>query len=140
MMQTRKAFVDTAFYIALFNARDPYHPIAQQLVARMERDGTLRFTTHAVLFEVGNALSKGVPRIFATRFLQSVTQDPLTKVVTVSDSVFEQAVAKFAKYSDKAWGLVDCLSFVVMEEEGITAALTSDQHFAQAGFRALMRE
>lgn len=38
---------------------------------------------------------------------------------------------------DKQWGLVDCISFVVMRERGIDEALTADHHFVQAGFRAL---
>ncbi len=44
-----------------------------------------------------------------------------------------------SQYQDKAWGLVDCISFGVMRKAGVTAALTFDQHFVQAGFQALMR-
>ncbi len=40
---------------------------------------------------------------------------------------------------DKDWSLTDCISFVVMEEHGITDALTGDHHFEQAGFRALLK-
>ncbi|MFM5956954.1 MAG: PIN domain-containing protein, partial [Dolichospermum sp.] len=40
---------------------------------------------------------------------------------------------------DKEWGLVDCISFIVMQDRGITDALTADTHFQQAGFRALLR-
>jgi len=40
----------------------------------------------------------------------------------------------------KDWGLTDCVSFVVMREQGLVDALTTDEHFQQAGFRALMRE
>jgi predicted nucleic acid-binding protein len=32
------------------------------------------------------------------------------------------------------------VSFVVMQERGLSEALTSDQHFQQAGFVALLRE
>jgi transposase InsO family protein len=46
----------------------------------------------------------------------------------------------FEKYADQRIGFTDCLSFVVMEERGITEALTTDEHFQQAGFRALLRE
>jgi predicted nucleic acid-binding protein len=35
--------------------------------------------------------------------------------------------------------MVDCVSFVVMRQFGIQRALTCDQHFAQAGFHALMQ-
>ena len=40
----------------------------------------------------------------------------------------------------KEWGLIGCASFVVMTERGLTKALTADEHFRQAGFRALLRE
>lgn len=36
--------------------------------------------------------------------------------------------------------MTDCLSFVVMQEQKLTEALTADVHFQQAGFRALLRE
>jgi hypothetical protein len=35
---------------------------------------------------------------------------------------------------------MDCVSFIVMQYSGITEALTADEHFQQAGFRALLRE
>ena len=33
----------------------------------------------------------------------------------------------------------DCTSFVVMQEEGLTDALTTDRHFEQAGFAVLLQ-
>ena len=44
----------------------------------------------------------------------------------------------FADRPDKHWSLTDCISFVVMNREGIVDALTGDRHFEQAGFRALL--
>lgn len=40
--------------------------------------------------------------------------------------------------ADKEWGLIDCMSFVVMNDQGLTDALTADSHFSQAGFRVLL--
>jgi predicted nucleic acid-binding protein len=45
---------------------------------------------------------------------------------------------RYAARPDKDWTLTDCISFVVMEDEGITDALTGDQHFVQAGFKVLL--
>jgi predicted nucleic acid-binding protein len=45
----------------------------------------------------------------------------------------------FRSRQDKEWGLVDCVSFVVMQNRGIAEALTADEHFHQAGFRSLLR-
>jgi predicted nucleic acid-binding protein len=35
--------------------------------------------------------------------------------------------------------LTDCISFVVMGGRSLTEALTSDHHFEQAGFTALLK-
>ena len=40
---------------------------------------------------------------------------------------------------DQTWSVVDCASFVVMKERGITDALAYDDDFKQAGFVALLR-
>jgi predicted nucleic acid-binding protein len=40
--------------------------------------------------------------------------------------------------TDKDWSLTDCISFSIMENRGITDALTADHHFQQAGFKTLM--
>jgi predicted nucleic acid-binding protein len=39
---------------------------------------------------------------------------------------------------DKDWSLTDCISFIAMEDQRITDALTGDKHFTQAGFRVLL--
>jgi predicted nucleic acid-binding protein len=44
-----------------------------------------------------------------------------------------------ASRPDKDWSLTDCISFVVMENQDITEALTADRHFVQAGFTALLK-
>jgi hypothetical protein len=54
-------------------------------------------------------------------------------------SDFLSALALFCNRRDKEWGMVDCVSFVVMQERWLTNALTTDEHFEQAGFRILLR-
>lgn len=53
--------------------------------------------------------------------------------------IFERGVELYHSRLDKQWSLTDCISFVVMSEEGIAEALTGDHHFEQAGFVALLK-
>jgi predicted nucleic acid-binding protein len=60
--------------------------------------------------------------------------------VPISEELYERAFELYQDRRDKEWGLTDCLSFIVMQDRGLTMALTSDAHYQQAGFRALLRE
>ncbi len=61
-------------------------------------------------------------------------------VIDANAECFELAYALKKSRSDKAWGLTDCTTFVIMQRYEIKLALTADQHFVQAGFRALLLE
>jgi predicted nucleic acid-binding protein len=60
-------------------------------------------------------------------------------IVPPSRQLFEQGIEFYGRRPDKAWSLTDCISFVVMDEQGIQDALTGDHHFEQAGYRALLK-
>jgi uncharacterized protein len=40
---------------------------------------------------------------------------------------------------DKTWSLTDYISFALMGQRGLRAALAYDHHFEQAGFEVLLR-
>jgi predicted nucleic acid-binding protein len=61
------------------------------------------------------------------------------QIVPASAELFNRALVLFTSRPDKEWSLTDCTSFVVMQEHGMTEALTADHHFEQAGFVALLK-
>lgn len=130
-----KIFLDTSFTIALINDKDQYHEKAHEILPIYTLDYLI--TTDAVLLEIGNALAKNY-RNEAFEIIKTLRNSNKTEVVEINKSSFEQGLELYGKFNDKTWGLVDCISFVVMKENNITDALTSDKHFVQAGFRALM--
>lgn len=132
-----KVFVDTLFVIALINQRDAYHAKASELADVY--DGKPLLTTDVVLLEIGNALARNFKRQ-AIEVIDNFLTSGEVEIVRLSPQLFEQAYLLYKQYQDKEWGLLDCVSFVVMRQAGISAALTFDQHFVQAGFRALMRD
>lgn len=133
-------FLDTSFSIGLVSPKDQIHEKAISWSEKIEESKIPIVTTQAVLLEIGNALSKSAFRQVGIGLLQHFENDPDTTVVSLTDEIYNKAFELFRDRPDKEWGLVDCISFVVMRERGIEAALTADEHFVQAGFRALLRE
>ncbi len=136
MSVKNKIFVDTLFIVALINKRDQYHPKALELAQQL--DNYPLITTDAVLLEVGNSLA-GNYRHEAINIVESFLQSDDVEIIHLTPELLNKAIELYKKYQDKQWGLVDCVSFVVMEENNINQALTFDKHFIQAGFQALMR-
>lgn len=134
-----EVFLDTSFAIALSATTDQSHARAVELANQLENSGTRLVTTQAILLEIGNALSKQRYRVAATQLLESLISDPNVEVVPLSNDLYNAAFNLFRNCIDKEWGLIDCASFVVMQERGILDALTTDDHFNQAGFRALLK-
>jgi predicted nucleic acid-binding protein len=89
--------------------------------------------------EVGDALSKTGNRDVFTRFYNWIHQHSGTTAIPASRQLLEDGVHLYRYRRDKEWPLTDCISFVVMEDEGISEALTGDAHFEQAGFKALLK-
>ncbi|NNJ25252.1 type II toxin-antitoxin system VapC family toxin [Alienimonas chondri] len=129
------AFVDTAFYVALLNPRDELHASATAVAGRHTGP---RVTTEYVLVETGNFLSAPSRRVWFGRLWDAIEADDRMRIVPDASDLLSEGVARFRDRPDKAWSLTDCLSMVTMEREGLTAVLTGDRHFAQAGFRPLL--
>ncbi|MEC4805388.1 MAG: type II toxin-antitoxin system VapC family toxin [Jaaginema sp. PMC 1079.18] len=134
-----EVFLDTSFAIALSSIRDRHHQKAVQLARQLEVDKAHLVTTEAILLEIGNALSKARYRSSAIKLLESLENDPNVNIILLTREIYYAAFNLFKQRTDKEWGLVDCVSFIVMQNRGITDALTTDSHFQQAGFRALLR-
>jgi predicted nucleic acid-binding protein len=131
----KAVFADAWFYIALLDADDQGHARAAAFFRKF--DGVV-VTTRWVLAEVANSLSAPPVRRAMAAFLNHLEQDPGVRIVSDSDALYARGLALFAARADKAWSLTDCISFVVMESEGLSEALTADRHFEQAGFAALL--
>lgn len=130
------AFVDTSFVVALVNSNDQNHNLALDLA---ERSAARRLvTTDAILLEIGNALSRNFKRESVQIIEHFLTSDDV-KVIHLDPPLFRQAFELYKSHTYKLWGLIDCVSFVVMKELTIMDALSADKHFEQAGFNALMR-
>jgi uncharacterized protein len=131
-LPTTQIFVDTSFIVALINERDQYHEQAVELADRY--DGQALILTDSILLEVANALSRGYKQE-AIQVIEEFLSSEDVEIVHVTIELFQQGFELYKTRQDKTWGLVDCISFVVMHDRNLSIALTFDQHFLQAGFQ-----
>ena len=133
----RRVFADTHFYIALLSQRDDAHSAALLWQANGEIEEVI--TTSWILVERADAMNLPSERDIAARFIARLRSAPKTRVVPVSEDLLWRGFDLYRKRPDKEWSLTDCISFVVMSDEGLSDALTRDHHFDQAGFTPLLR-
>lgn len=135
-----RLFLDTSFAVALSSPKDLYHPRAVALARNLERLGSQMVTTRAVILEIGNSLSRLLYRSAGVALLDFLETDPRVEIVPLSENLYRKGFEIFRSRHDKEWSLVDCISFEVMRDRGLVDSLTTDQHFKQASFRALLLE
>ena len=128
-------FLDTVGLLAVWDSADQWHVDAANAYLVLQNDGRPLVTTDWVLMECGNAAARRPYRsrvqvlrqlLIQESALISITEDDLSAAWTAYD----------AGYANQA-GIVDQVSFVAMNKQGITEAFTNDRHFKAAGFTTL---
>lgn len=132
----RTLFADTFYYIALLSPTDAAHTRAVEFTRTYNE---LMVTTAWIITELADGMADVSTRQAFTDFYDAVRVDPQVSVVQPERYYFDDGLELYRTRPDKDWSLTDCISFVVMQRQGIIEALTGDHHFEQAGFKALLR-
>ena len=135
--QLLRVFADTSFWLALVDKKDVHHVRALRWAHALSG---LIITTRLVLVETANALSSVGWRLHAVALVDGLAARDDVDIIDFGARDWDVAWQLYRERPDKGWSLTDCHSFVVMHESGLSAALTADAHFVQAGFRALLLE
>lgn len=130
-----RVFADAFYFVALLNRADQYHTKASAAANQLHGEIV---TTEWVLAEVADALAASASRRLVAPFIRELAQDAKVKIIRAAGDWFERGLLLYEQRLDKDWPLTDCISFAVMAEEKLGAALTGDHHFEQAGFKALL--
>ena len=136
-----EAFVDTSGWASFFVRTEPHHAKAIELMTQWQQQNGRVVTTNYILSELAALFTSPlrVPRSTILDCIQTICSRPWVEVVHIDPSLDEAAWKLFGDRLDKEWSLVDCASFVVMQQRGLTDALTADHHFEQAGFVRLLK-
>lgn len=134
----RDILVDTSGFYALLNQRDRQHEKAKQILGDAAKERQCFVTTDDILDETATLLMARGAGHLVEQLFRVVQQSAACRIEWNDMARFEAAQRFFVKHLDQAWSFTDCLSFVVMKELRLRDALTSDEHFREAGFNALL--
>ncbi len=139
-MPRRTVLMDTSFVLALENKDDPHHQRARALDNQLLKEDGVLLLHWGILLELADGYARVGRRAKGLQLLAKFESEQGYRLCPITDFLMQEALNLYRTRPDKDWGLTDCLSFVLMKQEGVIEALTADVHFCQAGFAALLLE
>ena len=134
-------FADTSGWGNLVDPTQPFHSLGATLYRTARQQKRKVITTNYIVTELVALLTSPlrIPRVAAIAFVEALKTSPHVEIIHVDSALDTQAWQLLTNRQDKAWSLVDCASFIVMQQRDVTNALTTDRHFEQAGFIRLLK-
>lgn len=131
-----RIFLDTSGLLSLFDTSERSHSLSNEIFVSTNQ----LFTTNYVITEFFPLTeSRGLRRDHSIEFTLALSSLSRLVLVWIDQRLHDSAVNLLQVRLDKSYSLCDAVSFVVMRENGIDEALTTDKHFEQEGFLKLLK-
>ncbi len=134
-----RVFLDTVGLIAVVDVDDQWHPVAEKVWRELMVSRAPILTTSLVLIEMADGLSRIMHRRAATELRDRLAGSARVEIVQTTPEHEVRAWDLFSRRTDKAWGMTDCVSFIVAQDRQIQDVFSADHHFEQAGFKLLLK-
>lgn len=136
-----KVFVDTSGWAEFLVQTEPFHLETKRLMQQWYTNGTIVMTTNYVLLELVALLTSPlrIPRYQQIQVIETIKASSWVTIIHLDKTMDKMGWKLLTERPDKTWSLVDCTSFVIMQQHKILEALTTDHHFEQAGFIRLLK-
>lgn len=107
----------------------------------LRESGGVAITANYILAELAALLTSRLkisrPKLIET--IETIRSAAWVQVIHFDAKADDAAWDLFRSHGDKNWSLVDCSTFVFMGSNSVSAALTTDHHFEQAGYTRLLK-
>ncbi len=130
-----KVFADTSAILAVLNADDLHHAAAKTIWRDLLLESAQILCSNYALQEIFTLLQSRFG-LDAVRLFQSDVL-PVLEVVWVDEPLHNQAVSALLAANRRNLSLVDCASFEMMRQFGVSKAFTFDPHFLEQGFEVM---
>lgn len=137
-MASKSVFGDTSFFFALVAKRDPIHRAAVQVFSKLLKSGSVIITTDFIIDETLTLTKARINAEVALNLLDRIEGSESVILEDIAPQRFVASKSYFRRHADHGYSFTDCTSFVLMRELKMTAALTTDRHFKEAGFEVLL--
>jgi len=128
---TAQVLLDASFWIALRDAREPWHGQARRAAEDLLHHHTRFVFTSFILAETHAYFSRSAA--MRRQILDDAEKNPALRWEPVLRSDEIAALALLRQHRDKEYSLCDAISFVLMQRLGLRRAAAFDNHFRQFG-------
>lgn len=132
----RGLFVDTAGWMSLADSNDPHHEASRAARDEWLESRGLLVSTNYVLDETLTLVRLRLGLRSARAWWDQVEASARIRWEWI-DPIRAERARRWFFQKDKHFSFTDCTSFVVMRELRQRRALTTDDHFRQAGFETV---
>ena len=132
-----EVFIDTSGFYAQWDTNDSAHERTKAWLTA-NKGKFVAMTTEWVIGETCTLLgARGVPHLIGS-FLDQLAASRALRSINPDAETLDETKRFLRRHVNQGYSFVDCLSFCVMKNNRVMNALTTDQHFRKAGFRALL--
>jgi predicted nucleic acid-binding protein len=119
-------FVDSNYFIALFNTSDALHSEATSIAESMVDQNVRLYISNYIMIEVLTVLSQRVGKRAATLAIDSLSNDEQIKTIHITKELHQQSLDIFRSMEPKNVSLVDCSILAILDYVNIKQLLTFD--------------
>jgi predicted nucleic acid-binding protein len=130
-----KVFVDTSAFYAVLDRSDANHAAAAGVWKRLLETQCELLTHNYVLVEACALIQHRLGSAALRAFMEDII--PLFQLEWINEVRHRRAADMVLVAARKKLSLVDCASFVVMQETATSEVFCFDRHFSEQGFRAV---
>lgn len=124
--------IDTSAIFALLDKNDQAHGEAKALFGRAFESGQQFFIHNYLITEATALIQARLGFRAAAEFVKNADK---FEIIWITPEIHDMAREHWFNRARRQLSFVDCVSFKVMEQEGIDTALTLDDDFKKAGFK-----
>jgi len=128
-------FADSSAFVAVKNVADPNHEAAYKIFSAYAGSDIGIMTSNLIIAESLTVISQKVSHRAAVEFREQDLAG--IQIVRITEELEGKAFEIFRSLTSKNVSFIDCASFALMRERGITTAFSFDEHFTRQGFTLL---